>query len=266
MFRFEDNKCYRMPAHFGGFDCPGPDAALYYRDAVSVTFAYTTDKDQLESYVPEGFELLRPKLNISYSQFREIDWMAGGAYNLVQVSVPTRFNGKRDRLEGQFILVVWENKTAPILGGREETGIPKIYADIEDLHTIQPNYYTTASHEGNTFLRLEMLGAKPVEGQLLADAQASAATVNALGWRYIPKVGAPGADLSQPILYPQGAEIHNAWAGNGTVKWTQLSWEQNPMQWHIIKALAELPVLEMSSAIMTKGIVILKPNNGRVLE
>jgi hypothetical protein len=111
-----------------------------------------------------------------------------------------------------------------------------------------------------------MLGAKPVDGQTLADMQASAATINALGWRYIPKVGGPGADLSQPILYPQGAEIHSAWTGNGTVKWTQLSWEQNPGQWHIIKALAELPILEMAPAIMSKGIVILKPSKGFVLE
>jgi len=83
MFRFEENKCYRMPAHVGGFDCPGPEAALHYKDAVSITFAYTTDVNQLENYVPEGFELLSPELTISYSQFREIDWMAGGGYNLV---------------------------------------------------------------------------------------------------------------------------------------------------------------------------------------
>lgn len=266
IFRFEDNKCYRMPAHFGGFNCPGPEAALYYRDAVSISWTYTTDEDQLANYVPEGFELIRPELNISYSQFREIDWMAGGAYNLVQISVPARFNGKHDHLNGQFILVVWENKTWPILGGREETGIPKIYADIEDLHIIQPNYYTNASYEGSTFLHMELLEAKPVDGQTLAQIQASAATINALGWRYIPKVGGPGADLSQPILYPQGAEIHSAWIGSGTVKWTQLRWEQNPRQWHIIKALAELPMFEMAPIVMTKGVVILKPNNGRILE
>lgn len=130
--------------------------------------------------------------------------MAGGAYNLVQVSVLARFNGKRDQLKGQFILVVWENKTWLILGGREETGIPKIYADIEDLHIIQPNYYTSASYEGNTFLRLELLGAKPVDRQTLAQIQVSAATINALGWRYIPRVGALGADLSQPILLSPG--------------------------------------------------------------
>lgn len=69
------------------------------------------------------------------------------------------------------------------------------------------------SYEGNTFLRLEMLGTKPVHGQTLVDMQTSAATVNALGWRYIPKVGGPGAGLSQPILYPQGAEIPSSLTG-----------------------------------------------------
>jgi acetoacetate decarboxylase len=83
--------------------------------------------------VPEGFELLRPELNISYSQFREIDWMAGGGYNLVQVSVPARFNGKRDQVEGQFILVVWENKTWPIFGGREETVYQKFMLTLKKL-------------------------------------------------------------------------------------------------------------------------------------
>jgi acetoacetate decarboxylase len=267
MFRFEENKCYRMPAHFGGHEyCSGPEANLYYKDVVSLSWTYTTDGNQLTNYLPEGFEIILPEVNITYIQSREIDWMAGGAYNLIQVGIPVRFNGKRDQLEGQFILVVWENKTWPIIGGREETGQPKIYADIEDLHIIQPNYYTNASYEGNTFLTLGMTGAELMEGKKLAELKASSSTINTLGWRYIPKVGGPGADLSQPILYPQSAEIHNAWIGSGIVKWTQLSWEQNPGQWHIIKALAELPMLETTPTIMTKGVTILKSNNARVLE
>jgi acetoacetate decarboxylase len=56
--------------------------------------------------------------------------MAGSGYNVIEVSAPVRFHGQRDRVDGQFALVVWENKTEPILGGREQTGIPKIYADI----------------------------------------------------------------------------------------------------------------------------------------
>ena len=86
------------------------------------------------------------------------------------------------------------------------------------------------------------------------------------GWRYIPRVGGPGADLSQPILYPQNFELDRAWMGRGTVYWTQLKPEQNPSQWHIIKALAELPVIEMAPVTMFKGLLILKPAQARVLK
>jgi acetoacetate decarboxylase len=203
---------------------------------------------------------------VSYAQNRKIDWMAGSAYNLVQIGVPARFQGRRDRVEGQFVLVIWENKTIPILGGREETGMPKIYADIEDLHIMQQNCFTTASYEGNTFLRLEMTGAQPVEGQELAQMKALVAEMKPFGWRYIPKVGGPGADLSQPILYPQNCELNSAWKGRGAVQWTQLKPEQNPSQWQIIKALAELPTLEMAPVTMAKSVLILKPAQARVLE
>ena len=264
MFKFEDHKCYQMPAHFGGLDYD-PTGTIY-RDMVSVNYTCTTDGDRLADYLPEGFELLRPELLISYAQCREIEWMAGSSYNLIEVGVPARFQGQHDRVDGQFALVVWENKTAPILGGREQTGIPKIYADIEDLHKIQQNYFMNASFEGNTFLRLEMMGAQPVDEPQLAEIKARSAEKACFGWRYIPKVGGPGADLSQPILYPQSLEVNSAWIGKGTVQWTQLKWEQNPSQWHIIKALAELPVIKLAPAIMVKGVGTLKSMQARVLK
>jgi acetoacetate decarboxylase len=192
--------------------------------------------------------------------------MAGGSYNLVQIGVPARFNGKRDRLEGTFPLVIWENKTRPIIGGREESGQPKIYADIEDLHIIQQKYFTNVSYEGNTFLRLEMVGAQPVDGQALEQIKAGSANYNIFGWRYIPKVGGPGAELSQPILYPQGMKVNSAWTGRGAVQWTKLSWEQDENQWEIIKALAELPIKAMAPVMMAKCAIIMKPFAGRVLE
>jgi acetoacetate decarboxylase len=255
-----------MPAHFGGSDYGGPGSALYYRDCVGLSYTYTTEGELLANYLPEGFELIRPELIVAYQQCRDIDWMAGGSYNLIAIGVPARFNGKRDRLEGLFALVIWENKAAPIIGGREQNGMPKIYADIEDLGMEQQNHFTNASYEGNIFLHLEMVGAQPVDEQRLAELKARQANSNDFGWRYIPKVNGPGAEFSQPILYPRSAEIDCAWKGSGTVEWTKLSWEQNPTQWHIIKALAELPMIEMAPVIMTKGVSILKPTQGRVLE
>ncbi|MGZ4901535.1 MAG: acetoacetate decarboxylase family protein, partial [Halobacteriota archaeon] len=68
------------------------------------------------------------------------------------------------------------------------------------------------------------------------------------------------------ILYPQGSEVKSAWVGSGTVEWIKLRPEQNPSQFHIINALAELPIIEMAPVLMTRGIGFLKPSQGRVLE
>jgi acetoacetate decarboxylase len=264
MFKFEDHKCYHMPAHFGGWDYS--PVGTVYRDMVQISYTYTTDGNRLADYLPEGFALLRPELYLTYSQSREVEWLAGSAYNLIEVSAPVRVQGNQDREEGYFALVVWENKTAPILGGREETGIPKIYADIEDLHKIKQNYFTNASFEGNTFLRLEMHEAQPMDAPKLAKMKASPIEKVLFGWRYIPKIGGPGADLSQPTFYAQSLEVDNAWIGQGAVQWTQLKWEQNPSQWHIIKALAELPIIELTPPMMLKGVATLKSMQARVLK
>jgi acetoacetate decarboxylase len=260
MFRFEDDKTYRIPAHFGGtvFD---PEAKAYYHDVMTLGYTYTTDGDRLADYVPEGFELIRSELNVQFQQCRRVEWMAGSYYNLVQVGVPVRFKGEVDRLEGSFALVVWENKTTPILTGRE-MGVPKIYADIEDLHIIGDTYRTRASYEGSTFLEMEMVGSQPVDER---QAKSLGGDVNAFGWRYVPKVGAPGAELSQPILFPMRFETESAWTGSGTLRWTAPTWEQNPTQWQIIKALAELPMLGMSPVMLLKGRAILMEARGRVL-
>jgi len=261
MFKFEEGKCYKMPAHFGGsyFD---PDAKAIYDDVVTLIFSYTTDGEQLSNYVPEGFELTKPELSIEFQQCRQVEWMAGSYYDLVSVAAPVRFNGQRDRLEGSFSLVVWENKTTPILTGNM-MGVPKIYADIEDLHILADTYRTRLSFEGSTFLELEMIRHQPLDAE---EVKAMNTDINSLGWRYIPKVGAPGADLSQPILFPLHNEPNSAWLGSGKVKWTKSTWDQNPMQFYIINALAELPIIDMKPVILTQGREILTEAQGRVLK
>ncbi|MFD3157912.1 acetoacetate decarboxylase family protein [Haloimpatiens sp. FM7330] len=265
MFEFDDNKVYRMPPFFGGDDFD-PNTKANVNDVVTINFIQTTCGSWLADYLPEGFELLRPELIISFCQLREVEFMAGSSYNLIQVGVPARFNGIYDQLEGTFPLVIWENKVRPIIGGREESGQPKIYADIEDLHIYKEKYFTNASYEGNTFLRLKMVKPQVVSNDELEQIQASMENYNVFGWRYIPKVGAPGADLSQPILYPQSAQIENAWVGEGTVKWIKLNWELNEYQYRILKALSQLPVKGATNVMMTKGSITMKPFAGHVLK
>lgn len=142
-------------------------------------------------------------------------------------------------------------------------GVPKIYADIEDLHILADTYRTRLSFEGSTFLELEMIRHQPLDAE---EVKAMNTDINSLGWRYIPKVGAPGADLSQPILFPMHNEPNAAWLGSGKVKWTKSTWDQNPMQFYIINALAELPIIDMKPVILTQGREILTEAQGRVLK
>lgn len=261
MLHLEPDHCYRMPVVFGGSNYE--EHVAVYHDVTTLSLRYVTDGALLTPHIPEGLELLLPELCINFVQCREVDWLAGSAYNLIDVSVPVRFHSERETIDGGFSFVVWENNTTPILTGREETGVPKIYADIEDLHRMGDNYLTTASLAGNTFLRLGFTAEQELTGSDLDPLRD--AEINAINYRYIPKVGAPGADLEQLILFPQRAENTQAWRGTGSVGWTALDWTQAPMQFHIIQALAALPILELKPAILTKGATYLMAPKARVL-
>lgn len=264
MFQLDKNFMYMMPAHFGGnaFD-PTYKATM---KSVLLNITFETDRAALERYIPEELELRSPEVMVSLNQLTEINWLQGGHYNLVGVSSPVRFNGKKDHVDASYPLVMWENRTAPILTGREQTGVPKIFADIEDLHIIRPHYATSVSYEGNTFLTMNFEAGHEVTGKDFERLKSQMKTLDLIGWRYIPKVGAPGADLSQFIYFPQWLEVRKAWTGVGTLRWTELTPMQNPRQYHIVNALASLPVKKMTQAVLAEGEAILDTHHSRVLE
>ena len=71
--------------------------------------------------------------------------------------------------------------------------------------------------------------------------------------RFFPHVGGFGAELDQATVYPIEQRITAAWAAQGHVEWQTLSWEQNPTQFHIVNALAGLPILKYLPALVTEG-------------
>jgi len=278
MFHLQDGFTYWMPAHFGGekFDAFYVPEFLATQRAAGLAISYETDREKLENYIPEGFELLTPEVHVLFSSYTAIKWLAGGYYNLINVAAPVRFHGKKDQLDGEYVLVTWENKTAPILRGREQTGIPKIYAHIEGLHTIlapvpemnipNPLYSTTASYEGSTFFTMSFEPAGPISGDELDNLKAQMVSMNMIGWRYIPKVGAPGAELNQFVLFPQGVDVETAQQGTGRLSWMEQTVTQNPVQCRIINSLASLPVKKVTQAVLTEGQGILRYADAKVIE
>ena len=254
MFKFDPQGMYRMPAHFGSPRIDGVPSLLY-RDVTAVIVSYVTDRDKLAAYLPEPFEVADEALiTVTYACNKDVDWLAGRGYNLIGVDAAARFNGQHDQLTGTYQLVVWENLADAIISGREQSGIPKIYADIPEHRVIDEEWQCSASHFGNGILDMTVKNLRvPSMEEIAAAQQANEGKDNPMGWRYFPAVGGFGAALSEPTTFPFDSVITEAWVGEGSIDWNRLTWEQNPTQFHIVNALADLPILEYRPAIISKG-------------
>ncbi|MCF4152056.1 acetoacetate decarboxylase family protein [Dethiosulfovibrio sp. F2B] len=260
-FRFKDDFVYKMPVHFSGH--PFYPVRVVYGDMTCISVPFEIDPESIARFVPEDFEILKPRVDVQYSNCRDVDWMAGGEYRLIQASVPVRYMGNGEGLVGDYVLVIWENKACPIIGGREEDGMPKLYADIPSERHKEEHWYTGASYEGSTFLSMDFHRQEEVE--LKSGALENHREVNFFGWRYIPDLGKGGAALSQATLYPQEMDVVRMWTGEGSLNWTDLGEERHPGQFSIIRELARLPVVRWMEASMFQGSARLNVADSRVL-
>ncbi len=253
MFRFDPTSSYMMPAHFGPRPL-NPRASGWYHDVTAMVVTYMTDREKLAQHLPAPFQVgPEPLVSVFYACNRQVDWLAGHGYNMVAVNASAVFNGENDQLVGQFCLVMWENLTDPILTGRELQGIPKIYADIPDHSVIGGDWHATASHFGHKIVDIAISNLEPVSDEDLAAGQAAAGDSTPMGWRYLPGVSGFGETTSGATAYPSENLLASAQVGIGDITWHELTWEQNPTQFHIVNALAALPVLEQRPALVTKG-------------
>lgn len=261
----DDGLTHRMPAHFrrwppsGGGVCP-------YDDCTTLEIAYVTDEARLRQYVPEEFSIARPVIMIMYEKCSGVQWMGGSQYSLITVSVPARYIAGKDPIDGVYHLVLWEDRCEPILGGREEAGMPKIFADIPEYRQNGRSLSVNASHEGRTFFAMELERGQEYSADQLAAINADNGRTVQFGWRYIPKVGPyPGPDLSEATYYPVDNAYASASACSGTMTWTVPSRQQHPTQYDIIEALASLPVREYLPGSFRRGTSTMRMDLARSL-
>lgn len=254
MFIFSSKGQYMMPAHFG-YRKRGRGAAPKYHDVTTMAISFLSDREVISQYLPEPFEVgAEPLVYVYCTVNRQVDWLAGRAYNLIGVDVSAIFNGKVDKnVAGSFNLVTWENDCDPLIAGRETLGIPKIYADIEDHSIIDGEWRTSASLRGEKFFAMEINNLKPVPETEIQEWNKGAGKGNWMGWLYVPNIGKPGACVNHATCVPAGGITKEAWSGEGQFTWLKQTWEQNPAQCHIINALADLPVKEIKSARVSKA-------------
>ena len=255
---------YRMPVHFGPTAGPrqGPDGWPFdltdspRRRAVSVSFL--SDAKKLDAILPPGFQVAgEPVVTVEFQYFTELEWLGGRGYNTLGVRFPAEYRGKRDRVAGAFLAVLWENLADPILSGREELGFNKLYAELPEPRVLRGREIYGGSWLGYRFLDMELseLRQTPVEEHVAS--LHAVRSDGVLHYKYVPRTGAKGeADVAYATLTPVSGskmKFERVWRGQGRAEFLRATWEDMPTQFHIVNALADLPQLEMRGAVVAES-------------
>lgn len=266
-YSFDPERIYRMPTHFGPAMGPrqGPGGRRYdCKDGPQgreFSVSFLTNLNQLEDMCPPGFEPEgEPVVTVNAMYLTEVEWLAGYGYNLLGVSFPATFTGKKDKVTGDFLLVLWENFADPIIRGREELGFSKIFCDLPEPRICRGEIHCTASWKGYRFFDMHLTGMTETSPEdLAADSEDLTTSEGMLHYKYIPKTGRWGeTDVAYAVLTPAAwpnKKILRKWTGDGTVEFRESRWEDLPTSFHIVNGFAALEIVEFrgASAMQTIG-------------
>jgi len=181
----------------------------------------------------------------------DIDWLAGRGYTMIHVWWPVIFKGEQDQVVGRFLAVMWENLADPIITGRGEIGQPKLFAEIPELRIVDGTYHCEASWLGFRFLELQVT-------ELIEPASETSPRAEMEGTlmlKYVPRTGAWGeADICQVSFTPDltpNLTVEFRKEAEGSVIFHRAAWRDLPTMYHVVNALAGLPVLSSRGASIT---------------
>ncbi len=265
-FKLDPQFRYRMPVVFG--PAPGPrqkpgggrwtpeEAGRMNSEWMAIT--YSTDRAELEALLPPGFTLRgEPRICVSCAWFKNLYWLAGRGYGILSLDIPVTYRGRDEVLDGAFCPVIWEGSPDAVVTGRDELGFSKLYADIAPIDWGDGNTSVSCSAAwlGHRFFDIELSGLTEVEAAPSLPGVGGGA---AMYYKYVPRTspdGRDGADVGYvTTAAPKGAKPDNIdftgfefrrWTGTGSLKWHRATFEQLPLQAHIVNALADIELVEI---------------------
>ena len=271
---------YMMPTHFGPMCGPrqGPGGKKFAfnpdkRKRTTLTVSFLTNANQLQKFLPPGFELAgEPVVTVFEGFMKEIDWLAGRGYNVLGVNFPVVYQGQKDRAVGPFLTVLWENLTDPILTGREQLGFSKIYCELPEPVVYNGETHCTASWMGFRFLDIKLTQMKevapadyPPPPSLPTDGVLS----GTIHYKYIPRTGEWGKeDVAYAVLSPapeKPTPPQFLMRGEGTIEFHRARWEDLPTQYMVVNAFSSLEIKEYRGASIEHSVGGSSLSNQRIL-
>lgn len=240
---------------------------IVYASFESLILEYKTDLDAIPPLLPECF---KPSPNATVRvvciQSHGVDYMANHGYRLAAVQVEALFEGEEDKLAGDYVLVMFENKATPIITGREHLGIHKLYADISE-HRLSSSgsLRCEVSLWGHLLFGIDVAPLKRQSKLIYGTASKRASQWPSFGYKYIPSLdGQPDADY--PTIMWNDIKIEELWLGNGAeMYFGDPGGEDIAFFSRVIDALKSLPVLKVAQTTRSRGSMILRYDKCRRL-
>lgn len=263
-FQIEKNKVYEMPVFFGPVPIPKnkDDTGNYIlkkpANVEAVTIMFETDAAKLEALLPPGFSLNDPIVSVAECEFANIGYFGGNTYTLLNISVPVHYDGMEEKLDGDLVLVMFENHADPIVGGRDQLGYAKIYADMPRFVKNGKTIKASASSWGFKFMELCIDPGKQAEDPEKMEALATMSR-GKFNYKYIQSTpykevgyGNGGADACYPTFNPKAwtmpedypftiRQPENSYC-SGQIRFNSPDEDEVPAYWHIIRYLANLDI------------------------
>lgn len=262
------NLYWRQPIVFGPM--PGPRQDFYgnprkatHSTATTASIKFKTSATVLQTLFPnEQFKFTTPG-TVAYASFSQttlnkMDWLGGGGYRHFGLYIHnvqyTKKNG--ETISGTYMPILFESLADPIVSGREELGMPKLYCTI-DIHRRHQSYRYQTGWQGATFGEIALDGLEEVDPTAEKGTIGGEADDGILVYRYIPEVYNRGTAASEHTVFVPHAEeskvvpttVKKMWkAKNGSIKFDALDWDALPTLHHVISRLAEVPVYEVIGA------------------
>jgi hypothetical protein len=260
---------HRMPVGFGPSLGPrqGPEGRRYTGDPIRtdlVTCSYLTEAGALAELLPDRFAPAdEPIVTVRVLYNHGFPWLAGRGYNYFEVLFRAVFEGSTERVEGDFVAVMWESMADPIIVGRDEAGHPKLYADIPGPSFQGGDMIATAAWEGFGFARLSAAGLQfgdwphdLEETTPVAEPSQGVALRPRFNYKYLPSTTElDTAAVEEVVMIPAGVyrqKILSSWQGDGQVAWSRARWEDLPTFANVVNGLADLPQSEQRGATFTR--------------
>ncbi|KAL4975275.1 hypothetical protein BDW66DRAFT_167294 [Aspergillus desertorum] len=273
----EPQKYWRQPIVFGPM--PGPRQDFTGRSRLdrslkstfqTASIRFKTSRTLLQNLLPNDSWSFSTPSTVATATFSQtllngMDWLGGGGYRHLGLYIDglqyTKANG--EIVSGTYLPILFESLADPIVSGREELGMPKLYSALE-ANEREGSYYLRASWQGAVWGRFRWEGLEDQDPAANAGPGDSGVNGGLLVHRYIPKVGRDSkgqAEVEYPVFVPNADEskvlvskvTRVRTASKAAFEIEGLGWEALPTLHHIVERLAEIPVDEILSAKIVEG-------------